>query len=119
MVNWESSSDAIVRKCLDKLKDGNEIKKDSNEIEEWSDAIKATAEALTILIKDIKASEDQKPVQEVAIHYLTYLERIIADSNAKQAKEIAESIKKVGEALDVLIKSKGPKTQIISVPKRS
>lgn len=116
MVNWESSANVVALRCLERLKAGNDIKKDPDEIEEWSDTIKAVAEALTILIMDIKASENQKNVQEVAINYLLYLERTITDSDAEKAKIIAESIKKVGEALDVLIKSNGPKTETIGVP---
>ncbi|MFZ3145282.1 hypothetical protein [Methanothrix sp.] len=109
MADWESSANVVVKRCLEKLKNDTDIKEDSKEIEDWSDAIKSIAEALTILIKDIKASEDQKNLQEIAIDYLVCLETTIRDLDAARAKKIAESIKKVGEALDVLINSKGAK----------
>ena len=110
--DWESSANVVVKRCLEKLKNDTDIKEDSKEIEDWSDAIKSIAEALTILIKDIKASEDQKNLQEIAIDYLVFLETTIRDLDAARAKKIAESIKKVGEALDVLINSKGAIEQI-------
>jgi len=82
---------------------GKEIKKDPKEIEEIADAIKAVGETLTILMKNIKDSRDLTDIQSIAKGYLQYLDRVVRDEDPQEIKKIAESLKEIGKALEVLI----------------
>lgn len=105
MVDWKKTTEITILKCLDKLKSGQDIKKDSNEIDEWPETIRSFAETLTILIKNVEASQGLPEVEKVAIDYLLYLREVIDGSDAKKIKDVADSIKEVGKALEVLIES--------------
>ncbi len=103
MENWENSAKVITENCLNRLRVGKEIKKDPKEIEEIADAIKAVGETLTILIKNIKDSRDLTDIQSIATGYLQYLDRVVRDEDPQEIKKIAESLKEIGKALEVLI----------------